>query len=552
MHSRLSSCFIIDIYKKRINTFKKLSDVGYIDSKSMYMLIPIKFMQFMVAILSPLILKFYIDNTLGKHEYKSLTFVIGCVLIVFVLESIIEVISSILMNRIRNRYIYKTKLKYWDVLISGTLNNYKGYNSGEIKTTLCDDIESSSSILIEQIIDFSISHLMLIGTITTLIMISWQMSAITILILLISKVFESLISKSIYSINDKIRSLKSSINSWLIETCTYKKDIRMLSIEDLKYDEFENLTRSKIDLEYKRVWKQYLPNYILIGNINNLFVSRILIYAICGLFILNNQISVGFAFAIIKYFSMMMTNLNQINQKNLAFSQDIVSIERLLNLSRNLHQSVSNSDVTYEIGKSGEQLTFDNNMINLNGQSVSIKRGESLAIIDNDFGYEITSSILLMNGKNYIVNGEHWSNVCLKSYYRDIGVSMNCYQIFDRTIKENLLISNSRATDKEIQNACRMANIDKIIESMPMKYDTILSENGASLSGGQKQLLAIARMLLKQATIFILVDAFSAVDVRSQQIVIKNILALKDKKIIYVGKEVNGVNGFDTIIRESS
>ena len=117
------------------------------------------------------------------------------------------------------------------------------------------------------------------------------------------------------------------------------------------------------------------------------------------------------------------------------------------------------------------------------------------------------------------------------------------------TIKENLLMVKEDATDVEIKNACKLANIDEFIEKLPNKYDEIIEENTTNLSVGQKQRIAIARAILKDTPIILFDEVTSALDRNSKIEIEKTINNLaKEKTIVVISHILDSIEGYDNII----
>ena len=137
----------------------------------------------------------------------------------------------------------------------------------------------------------------------------------------------------------------------------------------------------------------------------------------------------------------------------------------------------------------------------------------------------------------------------LKTLRDEVSVVLQKNVLFSGTIKENLRWGNKEATDEEIKEACRLAQAEEFIEQFPDKYDTVLSQGGTNVSGGQKQRLCIARALLKKPKILILDDSTSAVDMKTDALIRKAFReVIPDTTKIIIAQRVNSIEDSDQII----
>lgn len=121
--------------------------------------------------------------------------------------------------------------------------------------------------------------------------------------------------------------------------------------------------------------------------------------------------------------------------------------------------------------------------------------------------------------------------------------------LFSETLKENISFGKLDATDQEIYEACKIADIHDNIMSFPNKYETMLGERGVTLSGGQKQRTSIARAIIKDSPILIMDDSLSAVDTDTEDTIINNLKRIrKDKTTIMIAHRVSTVQSADHIL----
>ena len=132
------------------------------------------------------------------------------------------------------------------------------------------------------------------------------------------------------------------------------------------------------------------------------------------------------------------------------------------------------------------------------------------------------------------LDGHDLRDVSLESLRRNIGVVFQESMLFNRTIRENLMVGRPNATQEELEHACRLAEAHDFIQRQPHGYDTMIGERGSSLSGGQRQRLAIARALLKDPPVLILDEATSALDAATEARVQKALAALMAGRTTFI------------------
>ncbi|MCX8133990.1 MAG: glucan ABC transporter ATP-binding protein/ permease [Roseococcus sp.] len=175
----------------------------------------------------------------------------------------------------------------------------------------------------------------------------------------------------------------------------------------------------------------------------------------------------------------------------------------------------------------------------LHGISFSAEPGRTIALVGATGAGKTTSMQLLQRlwdptEGRITLDGHDLRDITLDSLRRNIGVVFQESMLFNRTIRENLLVGRPDATQEDIERACRMAEAHDFIIRQPQGYDTMVGERGASLSGGQRQRLAIARALLKDPPVLILDEATSALDAATEARVQKALRALMAGRTTFI------------------
>jgi ATP-binding cassette subfamily B multidrug efflux pump len=205
-----------------------------------------------------------------------------------------------------------------------------------------------------------------------------------------------------------------------------------------------------------------------------------------------------------------------------------------------------NVSFKYNLNDPGGDILCDINFTVLPGEVVGIVgstgAGKSSLVNLIPRLYDVTGGTVLVDDvdvRDYALDGLR----------EGIGVVLQKNILFSGTIKENLLWGNQNATDDEIQQACKDAQIHDFILSMPNGYDTQLEQGGVNVSGGQKQRLSIARAILKKPKILILDDSTSAVDSGTEANIRKAfVTSLADTTVFVIAQRISSVRSADKII----
>ena len=266
--------------------------------------------------------------------------------------------------------------------------------------------------------------------------------------------------------------------------------------------------------------------------------------------------------------STLITYVNQILMSLMMLSMIFVQVtiaeapaKRICEVLDEKSDIVNPENPVYEI-KDGS-IEFENvnfsykskkDKLCLSGVNLKINSGETIGIIGGTGSskttliqliprlYDATEGVVKVGGRDV----KEYDLVALRDA---VSVVLQKNTLFSGTIKENLLWGNPNATDEQIAHVCKLAQVESIIESKPERYDSMIDQGGANVSGGQKQRLCIARALLKQPKILILDDSTSAVDTKTDALIRK---AFKEEipnttKII-IAQRISSVQDADKII----
>jgi len=213
-----------------------------------------------------------------------------------------------------------------------------------------------------------------------------------------------------------------------------------------------------------------------------------------------------------------------------------------------------------DIGEVKGEIKFENVSFSheskkvLDNISLTIEKGKMLALVGPSGGGKTTLCNLIprfytVDSGDIKIDGKSIYDVKVESLRKNIGIVQQDVFLFTGTIKENILIGKTNATDEEVIEAAKKANIHDLIMQMPDGYDTNVGERGTKLSGGQKQRIAIARIFLKNPPILILDEATSALDNITERLIQESLEDLcKGRTTIVVAHRLSTIQAADEII----
>ena len=303
------------------------------------------------------------------------------------------------------------------------------------------------------------------------------------------------------------------------------REIRALGIRKSMNMNFKNIIRNIFWKTNKQMITE--KNYnAWIYSLNG--VLEFIIFTTCILLIINNQGSFAFFMAMTYYIYRFMNTIELMMNLSTSVQKMNASIERLSEILDNkLYQDeqfgiVSNTDITGNIEFKNVTFKYPNEKREIFHEfNLSISTNKKVAIVGKSGQGKTSIFNLLLKYFEVDAGVILIDDIPLDDFTEDalrqnLAIIRQEPFIFNKTILENLKIIDPYMSLKKIRNACKLAEIDEYIMSLPNKYDTMIGEGGINLSGGQKQRLAIARALLKNSKIILLDEATSALDNENQ------------------------------------
>ncbi len=503
---------------------------------------------------------YLIGLAIDKARISSFGLAVAVLLLIYIINFVDSLIfdryGRIYMERCANNIMEKIGCAVYEKVGLLPARAFEEKSSGEFINRITSD-SSTIADSFRQILRITISLLTCAIVFVYICFNSWIVALEVIIYLVLFYIISHKYLPSIKEKQKEINKEKDRAVAEVSESVRGIREIRALGIRKSMNDNFKNIVRNI----YFKINKQMITerNYNAWIYILNCTLEFI-IFTTCILLIINGNGSFAFFMAMTYYVYRFMNTIELMMNLSTSIQKMKVSIERLSEILDNkLYKDekfgiVSKTDILGNIEFKNITFKYPNEEKEIFEEfNLTIPTGKKVAIVGKSGQGKTTIFNLLLryfdsDAGVILVDDTPIEDFTEDSLRENIAIIRQEPFIFNKTILENLKIIDPYMSLKKIRNACKLAEIDEYIMSLPNKYDTMIGEGGINLSGGQKQRLAIARALLKNSKIILFDEATSALDNENQSKIKQAIDNLvKDYTIIIVAHRLSTIIDADVI-----
>ena len=511
--------------RKRLYVLKNIKKYTSTVKGSIIWLILISLTAIPISLISPKFFQILIDDVMRDGRKNQFIVVAVGLLGVYVLRLISDGISLILGNRVLNKFTYEIRNDIFKKFCRAPFSFMEKKNVGELKMRIMDDVDSLGNFIREQVVNYISGILMAVASIYLSLRISVNMTLHCVAIIPFVFLINHLIGIGTKKVNEEIRAVNSEYYTSTHNTLQFWREIKAQNSENTFIERFKGYRDILAKLGFKSI--RYWAYSEVFNDFKSNYLTKVFVYIIGAFFVMKQEVSVGVLIMFSEYFAMLFTALDGLNSKRVALRTNAPYYERIFETFSFPEEDADKTIVCdLKTGIIIEDLSFSYTEENsvLKHLNLQINKGDYLAIVGKTGCGKTTLIKLLMglyeaNEGKILYDGVNIDRISKHSLYNIIGMVMQDNFLFNMTIRENLLLANENATNEEMTDACKKANIYDFIMGLPKSFETEIGERGVKLSGGQRQRISIAAALLRKPKIIIFDEATSSLDKPSEDVI---------------------------------
>ena len=471
-------------------------------------------------------IKSLIKPSMDLSGITRISVFIGCL---YLISAIFNYIESISMTIVSNKFAKKLRSSISSKINKLPLKYFDKNRTGDTLSRVTNDIDTVAQSMDNSLSTLVSASALFIGTLIMMFVTNALMAVTAILSSMIGFAFMFFVlGKSQKYFEAKQREL-GNLNSHIEEVYSSLNVVKAYNGKELSDKKFDELNNKLYNANRKSQFLSGLmpPMMHFIGNFGYVAVC-----IVGALLTMNDVISFGVIIAFISYVRLFTSPLSQIAQSVSSLQTIAAASERVFEFIDEKEMKDESNLVAYlNKDKVTGNIEFDNVVFRYDGNdtdtiknfSAKIKSGSKIAIVGPTGAGKTTIVNLLMKFYNITSGDIKIDGVSINDLKREnvhdlFTMVLQDTWVYEGTIKDNIIYNNSNVTDKDVENVCKVVGLDHFIKTFSDGYNTMLVNN-ESVSAGQKQLLTIARGMLKNAPFLILDEATSNVDTRTEELV---------------------------------
>jgi ATP-binding cassette subfamily B protein len=504
------------------------------------------------------------DMLTGMHltpghgiDFGALSSVLFWVLALYVFASVFSWLQAYVLNGVTQRTVYRLREDVESKIHRLPLKYFDTMQRGELLSRVTNDIDNIQQSLQQTMSQMLTSLLTVIGVLVMMFVLSPLLAVIALVTIPITLLVTTVIAKRSQKLFVAQWTHTGALNGQIEEAFTGHALVKVFG----RHREVEEVFRQKNEELYKASFGAQFVSGIIMPSM--MFVGNLVYVAIAvvgGLQVASGAMQIGDIQAFIQYSRQFTQPLSQLGSMANLLQSGVASAERVFELLDADEQSADPDEPVSPEGTRG-RLAFEHVSFRytpdkplIEDLSLVAEPGQTVAIVGPTGAGKTTLVNLMMrfyevDDGRITLDGENVAQLTRYDLRSRMGMVLQDTWLFAGTIRDNIAYGRPDATDEEVIEAAKATYVDRFVHSLPDGYDTVLDDEGANVSAGEKQLLTIARAFLARPSVLILDEATSSVDTRTELLVQKAMSALRaDRTSFVIAHRLSTIRDADLIL----
>lgn len=508
-------------------------------------------------LLDPLLIKWLIDGVLPKKDLRLLLFVALTFLGAYALRLGFSTLAELVSFRTVQKLAFRIRLSLLEKMHLLSAEFHESTAVGERLYRMEQDIDQAvelGSSLVPYVLQTAFNTLFVLVTLFTL---DFRLTCLVLPFTPFFFLFRRHFERKLQRASESVQRCSSEENSFLQEHLSSIIQVQLMNQERTQTDEYVKRALAKVRALNHRNLVEILFTACCVGVIA---LSTLVLIGYGGYRVFVGALTVGGLVAFYSYTARLFdplhaavdiyARLNRLNT-NVRRIQEIITL--VPNVADKAHALSFSSPMRGHIELEKVHFAYGNRPL-FEGLNLSFEAGEKVAVVGASGSGKSSLAKLIarlydVDGGAVYIDGIDIRDVRLESLRTKVCYLMQDVVLFDRTFKENLLIANPAATNKEIERAVEIAELEEVVSKLPMGMDTPLGPRGNRLSGGERQRLGLARAVLQKASVILFDESTSAMDILTERKIFTNLSQhFRQETCILISHRLSALRWADRIV----
>ena len=502
-------------------------------------------------------------------DYTRLGQILTVVLALYVGSGLLNWLQGWLLNRVTVKVLYRLRAQVEDKVHRLPLSYFDTVQRGELLSRLTNDVDNVTNTLQQSLSSALTAILTVVGVLGMMFSISWKLALVALIIFPLMGVVFGVIGPRSQKAFTHQWARTGKINTRVEESFSGHALVQVYGRTDSVREAFaaENEELFRASLRAQFLSGIMMPVMLVIGNLNYVAIA-----VVGGAMVASGALRLGDVQAFIQYSQQFSQPLGQLGGMATAVQSGTASAERIFELLDAEEQrpddvapeGAGRDSAAHPSGQAPGgpgviemehvRFSYSPEVELIRDLSLRVDPGHTVAIVGPTGAGKTTLVNLLMrfyelDGGRILLDGRDIATMTRHDVRRRTGMVLQDPWLFAGTIRENIRYGRPGATDEEVEAAARACFVDHIIKALPQGYDTVLEEDAANISAGERQLLTIARAFVANPAVLILDEATSSVDTRTELLVQQAMNALREGRTSFIiAHRLSTIRDADTIL----